>query len=39
MIGTDLKAGHHNSGFDINEDSMLAGVDMFLRASYKLIQK
>ncbi|WP_033916771.1 amidohydrolase [Campylobacter sputorum] len=39
MIGTDLKAGHHNSKFDINEDSMLAGVDMFLRASYKLNSK
>ncbi|ASM39111.1 MAG: amidohydrolase [Campylobacter sputorum] len=39
MIGTDLKAGHHNSKFDINEGSMLAGVDMFLRASYKLNSK
>ncbi|ASM40693.1 amidohydrolase [Campylobacter sp. RM12327] len=39
MIGTELKAGHHNSKFDINEDSMLAGVDMFLRASYKLNSK
>lgn len=39
MIGTDLKAGHHNSKFDIDEDSMLAGVDMFLRVSYRLNSK
>lgn len=39
MIGTDLKAGHHNCKFDVNEDSMLAGVDLFLRASYKLNSK
>ena len=36
MIGTNLKACHHNEKFDINEDSMLAGVDVFLRSAYKL---
>lgn len=39
MIGTNLSAGHHNSKFDINEDSMLAGVDLFLRAAYKINSK
>lgn len=36
MIGTNLSAGHHNSKFDIDENSMLAGVDIFLRSAYKI---
>ena len=36
MIGTNLKAGHHNSKFDFDEDCLVAGVDIYLRAAYKL---
>lgn len=36
MIGTDLKAGHHNGKFDFNEDSLMTGVDIFLRSAYKI---
>lgn len=33
MIGTDLKAGHHNCCFDIDEESMKAGVDVLYRCA------
>ena len=36
MIGTNLKAGHHNSKFDFDEECLVAGVDIYLRAAYKL---
>ena len=36
MIGTSLKAGHHNAKFDFDEDSLMAGVDVFLRCAYAL---
>lgn len=36
MIGTELKAGHHNSKFDIDENSMMAGVDVFMRSAYAI---
>lgn len=36
MIGTNLKAGHHNSKFDFDEKCLVAGVDIYLRAAYKL---
>ena len=36
MIGTTLAAGHHNAKFDFDEDSLLAGVDVYLRCAYKL---
>ena len=36
MIGTTLAAGHHNGKFDFDEDSLLAGVDVYLRCAYKL---
>ncbi|OPA72174.1 peptidase M20 [Campylobacter pinnipediorum subsp. caledonicus] len=35
MIGTTLAAGHHNYKFDFDEDSLLVGIDVFLRAIYK----
>lgn len=36
MIGTTLKAGHHNSKFDFDEDSLLTGVDIFVRSAYEI---
>lgn len=36
MIGTKLAAGHHNKAFDFNEDCLVTGVDVFLRATYDL---
>ena len=36
MIGTNLKAGHHNSKFDFDEECLVAGVVIYLRAAYKL---
>ncbi len=36
MVGTTLSAGHHNSKFDIDENSMLAGVDVFVRSAYAI---
>lgn len=36
MVGSTLKAGHHNSKFDFDEDSLMAGVDVFIRTVYKL---
>ena len=36
MIGTNLKAGHHNSKFDFDEECLVTGVDIYLRAAYKL---
>ncbi|WP_298036614.1 amidohydrolase [uncultured Campylobacter sp.] len=36
MIGTNLKAGHHNCKFDFDEECLVAGVDIYLRAAYKL---
>ncbi|CZE48630.1 amidohydrolase [Campylobacter geochelonis] len=36
MIGSNLSAGHHNSCFDFDEKTLSAGLDIFLRASYKL---
>ncbi|MCD8213756.1 MAG: amidohydrolase [Campylobacter sp.] len=36
MIGTTLAAGHHNAKFDFDEDSLLAGIDVFLRCAYAL---
>ena len=36
MIGTNLKAGHHNCKFDFDEECLVAGVDVYLRSAYKL---
>ncbi|NLK66545.1 MAG: M20 family metallo-hydrolase [Campylobacteraceae bacterium] len=36
MVGTTLAAGHHNEKFDFDEDSLLAGVDVFVRSAYKI---
>lgn len=36
MIGTTLKAGHHNAKFDFDEDSLLAGIDVFVRSAYAI---
>lgn len=36
MVGTTLKAGHHNAKFDFDEDSLLAGVDVFVRSAYAI---
>ena len=36
MIGTNLKAGHHNYKFDFDEECLVAGVDVYLRSAYKL---
>lgn len=36
MIGTSLAAGHHNAKFDFDEECLITGVDLFLRAAYKL---
>lgn len=33
IFGTDLKAGHHNENFDINEDSMLPAVNTLFEAA------
>ena len=36
MVGTTLKAGHHSSKFDFDEDSLLAGIDVFVRSAYTI---
>ncbi|WP_424236737.1 amidohydrolase [Bhargavaea ginsengi] len=36
IVGTNLAAGHHNEKFDINEETMFAGVDVLYRAAMKL---
>ncbi|MGI2328138.1 amidohydrolase [Planococcus sp. YIM B11945] len=36
IVGTDLAAGHHNKLFDINEESLFAGVDVLYRAAVEL---
>lgn len=36
MIGSELKAGHHNEKFDFDEYSLLSGLDIFFRLAYKL---
>lgn len=36
MIGTKLKAGHHNCLFDFNEDALCSGLDVFLRIATKI---
>lgn len=35
MIGSDLCAGHHEANFDFDENSLIAGVDIFLRSAYE----
>ncbi len=39
IFGTDLSAGHHNEQFDINEDTMLAAVDVLYRSVVKISGK
>ncbi|MCI6989200.1 MAG: amidohydrolase [Campylobacter sp.] len=39
MIGTNLKAGHHNECFDFDEESLKAGLDVFLRVAYEVNAK
>lgn len=36
IFGTELKAGHHNEYFDINEDSMLPAVNTLFEAAKRL---
>lgn len=36
IVGTTLAAGHHHERFDIDEQSLAAGVDVLLRAAYAL---
>lgn len=36
MIGSDLKAGHHNECFDFDEETLRNGLDIFLRVAYRL---
>lgn len=36
MIGTSLKAGHHNCCFDFNEDALHSGLDVLYRAALKV---
>ena len=36
MIGTNLKAGHHNCKFDFDEECLVSGVDIYIRCAYKL---
>ena len=39
MIGTELSAGHHNECFDFDEYCLSSGLDIFLRAAYKINKK
>lgn len=39
IFGTDLSAGHHNEQFDINEETMLAAVDVLYRSVLKINNK
>lgn len=39
MIGTTLSSGHHNEKFDFDENSLMAGVDIFIRSAYKINSK
>ncbi|MCG7344958.1 amidohydrolase [Sporosarcina sp. ACRSL] len=39
IFGTDLPAGHHNERFDINEETMLAAVDVLYRSIVKINSK
>ncbi|MFS0689910.1 amidohydrolase [Sporosarcina sp. 179-K 8C2 HS] len=36
IFGTDLPAGHHNEQFDINEETMLAAVDVLFKSAIQL---
>ena len=36
IFGTDLPAGHHNEQFDINEDTLLAAVDVLFESVLKI---
>lgn len=36
IFGTELAAGHHNEKFDIDEESMFAGVDVLYRIAQRL---
>lgn len=36
IVGTDLAAGHHHPCFDINEESLFAGVDVLYRTALRL---
>ena len=36
IFGTDLPAGHHNERFDINEETMIAAVDVLYRFAVKV---
>src|SRR5699024_9197449 len=39
VIGTDLAAGHHNERFDVNEKSLLQGVETLFASAVKLTNK
>ncbi|MBB4823463.1 metal-dependent amidase/aminoacylase/carboxypeptidase family protein [Sporosarcina luteola] len=36
IFGTHLAAGHHNEKFDIDEESIFAGVDVLYRVALRL---
>lgn len=39
VVGTDLAAGHHNEKFDVNEDSLILGVQTLFESAVKLTHK
>ncbi|MCI6988623.1 MAG: amidohydrolase [Campylobacter sp.] len=39
LLGTNLKAGHHNSCFDFDENVMVVGLDLFIRVAFRLNKK
>lgn len=39
VLGTDLAAGHHNEKFDVNEKSLLQGVETLFKSAVKLTNK
>ncbi|WP_411842851.1 amidohydrolase [Salinicoccus sp. HZC-1] len=39
ILGTDLAAGHHNEKFDVNEDSLLPGVQTLFESAVELSRR